>query len=159
MSQAQDLFRAPDAGLTQSLPAISLWQPWASATMLPDLKPTETRHWLPPRHLIGRRVAIHAAARPVAGDLDIRVVRALAEAFGPDWRAKLPRGAVVGTAVLLWARSMRDVRPAHANDEAFGHWAADRFAWRLAEPVALPTPLPCKGRQAWFTVGLPKALT
>lgn len=40
--------------------AISLWQPWASLIAC-GAKPFETRHWAPPRDLIGHRIAIHAA--------------------------------------------------------------------------------------------------
>jgi hypothetical protein len=40
--------------------AISLWQPWASLIAC-GAKPYETRHWAPPRELIGQRIAIHAA--------------------------------------------------------------------------------------------------
>jgi hypothetical protein len=40
--------------------AISLWQPWASLIAC-GAKPYETRHWAPPRELIGQTIAIHAA--------------------------------------------------------------------------------------------------
>ncbi|KGT75815.1 hypothetical protein MA20_32000 [Bradyrhizobium japonicum] len=42
--------------------AISLWQPWASLIAV-GAKPFETRHWAPPRELIGKRIAIHAAKK------------------------------------------------------------------------------------------------
>jgi len=42
--------------------AISLWQPWASLIACGD-KPYETRHWAPPRELIGQTIAIHAAKK------------------------------------------------------------------------------------------------
>ena len=54
--------------------AISLWQPWASLIAC-GAKPFETRHWAPPRDLIGQTIAIHAAkkidkdARQFAEDL------------------------------------------------------------------------------------------
>lgn len=53
---------------------ISLWQPWASLIAC-GAKPFETRHWAPPRELIGQTIAIHAAkkvdkdARQFAEDL------------------------------------------------------------------------------------------
>lgn len=46
--------------------AISLWQPWASLIACGE-KPFETRHWAPPRELIGQRIAIHAAKKVDAG--------------------------------------------------------------------------------------------
>src|SRR5712671_3817606 len=42
--------------------AISLWQPWASLIAC-GAKPFETRHWAPPRELIGQSIAIHAAKK------------------------------------------------------------------------------------------------
>lgn len=42
--------------------AISLWQPWASLIAC-GAKPYETRHWAPPRELIGQVIAIHAAKK------------------------------------------------------------------------------------------------
>lgn len=42
--------------------AISLWQPWASLIAC-GAKPFETRHWAPPRELIGQPIAIHAAKK------------------------------------------------------------------------------------------------
>jgi hypothetical protein len=44
--------------------AITLWQPWASLVLI-GAKPYEFRSWLPPRNLRGKRIAIHAGARPV----------------------------------------------------------------------------------------------
>jgi len=42
--------------------AISLWQPWASLIAC-GAKVFETRHWAPPRELIGQPIAIHAAKK------------------------------------------------------------------------------------------------
>ena len=42
--------------------AISLWQPWASLIAC-GAKPFETRHWAPPRELIGQPIGIHAAKK------------------------------------------------------------------------------------------------
>jgi hypothetical protein len=50
--------------------SISLWQPYASLIAI-GAKPFETRHWSPPANLIGKRVAIHAAARkPTRNEID-----------------------------------------------------------------------------------------
>jgi hypothetical protein len=47
--------------------AISLHQPWASF-IAHGLKGFETRSWAPPRWLIGKRIAIHAAKKAVTAD-------------------------------------------------------------------------------------------
>lgn len=44
--------------------ALTIWQPWASLIMI-GAKPYEFRGWKPPASLVGKRLAIHAGARPV----------------------------------------------------------------------------------------------
>jgi len=56
-----------DAPLT--IPAVTLWQPWASL-IASGAKPFETRAFPIPARLLGKRVAIHAAARACFTDLD-----------------------------------------------------------------------------------------
>jgi hypothetical protein len=158
MNAARALFEPAAPSAIVRLPAITLWQYWASAGLIPELKPTETRHWPAPARLIGCRFAMHAAARPVEDAADETVAAALRSHFGSLWRKTLPRSAVVGTVVLAAVEPMTTASPRHANDEAFGHWAADRWAWRLADPVVFKTPFPCAGRQSWFTVDLPRGL-
>jgi hypothetical protein len=116
--------------------ALTIWQPWASLTMLerpcehPDtecifehpldqpqrLKWIETRSWPAPASVIGQRIAIHAAMRwPKATDLHL-----LAGPF-PDMATRpsidavgaqpcLPLGAILGTAVLAASLPMASPR-------------------------------------------------
>jgi hypothetical protein len=44
--------------------ALTLWEPWASLIAI-GAKPYEFRGWRAPRQFIGRRIAIHAGARPL----------------------------------------------------------------------------------------------
>jgi hypothetical protein len=84
----------------EAMPAITLWQPWASL-IAHGAKRYETRHWSPPARLIGRRIAIHAAARPVPRDFDSALAQAVGSALGrADRRRAPPLGAVVCTVVL-----------------------------------------------------------
>lgn len=87
-------------------PTISLWQPWASLVAA-GAKRFETRSWAPPAGLIGKRIAIHAAKKPVfpiVCGLDNLTLEAIERALGvltdPCWPARLPMGAVLCTAVL-----------------------------------------------------------
>lgn len=50
--------------MTEIFPTITIWQPWASL-IAAGAKPYEWRGWPAPRRLVGKRVAIHAAARRV----------------------------------------------------------------------------------------------
>lgn len=43
--------------------ALTIWQPWASL-IAAGAKPFEWRSWPAHRGLVGRRIAIHAGARP-----------------------------------------------------------------------------------------------
>jgi len=120
------------------LPAISLWQPYASFIAI-GVKPYETRHWRPPDKYVGERIGIHAAKRSV-GKLDREWWHRVA---GAD--ALLPTGAIVCTAVLrevLWSQDV-------AWDE-YGNYAAGRFCWHMTDVEALPQPLPYRGRQGFF---------
>lgn len=143
------------------LPAISLWQPWASLLFVEDpqlRKVHETRSWEAPAGYIRCRLAIHAAKRMASVD-EIGAVPGLhklcVDALGWDYRESLPRGAVIGTS------SIYDVVPAFPEfaasraDFTAGNWAPRRFAWRMIDAVALPHPMPCQGRQGWFKVDVP----
>ena len=98
------------------LPALTIWQPWASL-IIAGCKPYEFRPWPAPGRLWGQRIAIHAAARPVR---KAEVAEWLLRLRGPDaWSTALirepaiailarvhaspgilPRGVVLGTAIL-----------------------------------------------------------
>jgi hypothetical protein len=93
--------------------AISLWQPWASLIAC-GAKPFETRHWAPPRELIGQTIAIHAAKKVDKGAVELAVdlaadsmlMEALKAVCGPvRLQANigplcLPIGCIVATARL-----------------------------------------------------------
>lgn len=49
--------------MAEGLPAITVWQPWASLIAL-GVKTIETRSWPAPDRLVGQRIGIHAARRP-----------------------------------------------------------------------------------------------
>jgi hypothetical protein len=152
--------------MMETFPCISLWQPWASAPFLEidgeRLKVHETRSWAPPSKFIGKRIAIHAAKRSAPAVLGV-VDTALQLAAGDGWRATLPRGCVVGTAILAGAfRMPHDTQrfvssrypgfPASVRDLHFGDWTPGRWAWRLDDPRPLAEPVPMLGRQGWFSV-------
>lgn len=105
-------------GMSEPIPVLTLWQPWASlcveinpATGLP-YKTIETRSWAPPEKLIGKRIALHAAARtPIAGDIGPwHVWCESGQVWWLDGRNGdpessnyfwLPQGAIIATATLV----------------------------------------------------------
>jgi len=149
-----------------SLPAITLWQPWASLVAA-GVKPFETRGWPPPRRLIGARVAIHAARRPTERDFDPATAAAIAAALNdPGWPDLLPRGAVLCSAVLAGAyRVGEETAAGHAaviamvpgspavaaiDTDPFGDFSPGRWVWRLREIVPVEPPVPARGHQGWW---------
>ena len=124
------------------MPAVSLWQPWASLVAI-GAKPFETRSFPIPRRLLGKRVAIHAAARPCFVDFDQDTIDAITDAFGQcGWNYSLPRGVIVATAIL--AESIPVERVPH---DMFGDYSAGRWAWWLEDRRPVRPHIPAKGRQ------------
>jgi hypothetical protein len=111
------------------IPAVTLWQPWACLVEI-RAKPYETRSKPPPKFLVGKRFAIHAAARKQRiGDVDNETHEAMCDAFGNcHWFYTLPLGVVVCTAVLAEVLRVEDV-----PHDAFGDYRPGRFAWRLED--------------------------
>ena len=56
--------------LAPGMPALTLWQPWASLIAI-GAKSIETRSWPAPAGLVGERIAIHAAANAKPGIDDL----------------------------------------------------------------------------------------
>jgi hypothetical protein len=150
----------------EAMPAITLWQPWASL-IAHGAKRYETRHWPPPARLIGRRIAIHAAARPVPRDFDAALAQAVGSALGrSDWRRALPFGAVVCTVVMtggyrvgapcasdgaaIDAAVPGSAPLAALATDPFGYYARGRWAWALDDVALLDPAIPAKGRQGWW---------
>lgn len=129
--------------------AISLHQPWASFISI-GLKPFETRDWSPPRWLIGKRIAIHAAKKAVAADN-----REWARRLGCD---DLPLGAVVCTAILRGAYQMGVAKrvPGSAplgnsfKVDEFGDYTPGRWVWWLTDIERVEPPIPIRGMQGFW---------
>ena len=126
--------------------AISLWQPWASAIPL-GLKRIETRHW---STAFRGELAIHAAKR-----------------FGPEEREfaqvertlgrlpeRLPLGAIVAVVTLRDVRSTDELvtEGIGAIEKLYGNYEPGRFGWLLSEIRPLREPVPCTGRQGFWTL-------
>jgi hypothetical protein len=149
-------------------PAITIWQPWASLIMA-GAKPFEFRGWAAPRSYWGRRVAIHAGARPmrraevqellqrlqsdhhVETGLDraiaLPVVENALATPGP-----FPRSAILCLATL--GRPVRDAElaerlglPAVNDSDRDEH---SNWGWPLNDIEPLTPYVPAGGRQGWW---------
>jgi hypothetical protein len=110
--------------------AITLWQPWASLVAI-GAKPYEFRSWRPPSWVIGERVGIHAAARPVQRIEIVDLVRRLETGdpkrnpcLHPELALPFLRRVLAGLPDRRKAKGIRDDID---------------VAWLDAEPYACPT--------------------
>jgi len=114
---------------------ISIWQPWASL-IVHGFKTIETRSWNAPKSVIGQRIGI-AATKNILPEQ-------LAAFNDPDFQKfycdtglpaldQLPRGAVLGSAVLHSSSPIDQETVDDITDEefAFGWFTEGRYAWRL----------------------------
>lgn len=93
-----------DTEYKEQVPALTIRQPWASLIVC-GAKKFETRSWPPPRSLVGGRIVIHAGKAPLPCDLSSEALVAIEVGLGlpfSEWHC-LPRGAVVGTAIIASA--------------------------------------------------------
>lgn len=156
-----NLFSLPEP---EMLPAISMWQPYASLVFEADpfRKAHETRSFAYPAKYEGQRVAIQAAASfpsrsriaDIAGAEHDRELDALAvRVFGCNYRRTLPLGAYLGTVGLAGCASTESLRMlVEYADSVAGIWAEGRFAWSFDDPRRLSAPIPAKGKQGWWKV-------
>lgn len=146
--------------------ALTVWQPWADL-ICAGAKPWEFRGWKVPAAIVGQRIAIHAAARPLKDGEVSALIRELergsdcggliAEKALPvlewahAWPQTCPLSHIVCTAIIGAAISPREIAP-HLGlvmndsdrDEHFN------FAWPLTEIEALQPPIPARGRQGFW---------
>lgn len=67
--------------------ALTIWQPWASLIAY-GYKAYEFRGWLPPKHMWGTRIAIHASARKPK----LKEIRAAYDEAESAWQTGIYRG-------------------------------------------------------------------
>jgi activating signal cointegrator 1 len=154
---------------TPPIPAITLWQPWASL-IAAGVKSFETRSWAPPSYLIGRRMVVHAAVKACPTDIDAHARAAIERGLdlpAAKWHT-LPFGAVVCVGTLAGAYQVQrwkdygsDVefkaavpgsRPLAAaslapGEECFGDYRQDRWCWLFEGIEPFVPARPAKGKQ------------
>ena len=154
-----------------TLPALTIWQPWATL-IIAGAKPYEFRGWAAPTAVRQRRIAIHAGARrPVMAELralrlklarpetdTTGLVAAIALPLLERWcqdPAALPLSSVIGTAVLgtpKRANQLPEFAATFVNDSDRDQHA--NWAWPLTDIVPLEPPLPYRGAQGFWPCSL-----
>lgn len=150
------------------IPAITIWQPWATLIAV-RAKRFEFRRWAAPKSLLGR-IAIHAGARPARKP---EIQGLLLRLHSPGWRAtgldrepaiellerilpapgSLPLASVVCIATL--GRPIRDDALRGALDLDNTANDSDRnqhtnYAWPLSEIEVLTPFIPARGSQGFW---------
>ena len=120
------------------IPAISLWQPWASFIAI-GVKPYETRHWVAPLRFIGRRIAIHAAKRKMSKD-ELEWWHLVSGQDEP-----CPLGAFVCTATLA-----RVVPTICVPPDDYGDYSEGRSAWCLTDIEPIVPAISGRGAQGFW---------
>lgn len=154
--------------------ALTVWQPWASL-IVAGAKPYEFRGWRAPGKLVGQRIVIHAAARPIhadeVGDLISRLalrdqdeasrIRAAETCLDPGpalavlnraLQGDLPLSAGVGTAVLGEATYALGIAVDFGLDRANDSDRNDdaNWGWPMSDVEQWATPVPARGRQGFW---------
>jgi hypothetical protein len=138
-----------------TIPAISVWQPWASA-IATGVQRIETR----PRdtHKTGW-IAIHASKRwtedqVIATDFLASQYEEIFEAFTFMEGQPMPLGAIIAVADLADSVRVDMLSTISPMERDLGNYASGRYGWVFREVRPLTTPLKWKGSQGWFHVPL-----
>lgn len=136
--------------------ALTIWQPWASL-IIEGWKPREFRSWAAPSSVVGSRIVIHAAKRPMrAAELrDIMeyvvsrdgvldgILPAANDLLERAWRreVELPMSAGLGVATLGQPRIID-------RDATTGE--TPRYAWPMIDVEKWSRPVAAKGAQGFW---------
>ena len=139
--------------------ALTLWQPWATLIAM-GIKLIETRVWRPPARVLHKPMAIHAGMT-IADDKTIggtQVEAKIIELLGVEWRAIIPTGAVVATAVVTngyktagfinngYVRVLDGKRYAKVKHDPYGDFSDERWLWMLKDIRPMDPPFKVAGR-------------
>lgn len=148
------------------LPALTVWQPWCSLIVV-DAKPWEFRGWAAPKAYRGKRIALHAGARPPRLS-ELRLLRRQLAAGEPNgikadvahplidrWLEDLtllPTSSILGTGVLgepIRSYEIPEFAGQFANDSDRDEHAM--WAWPITDVEPLTPPAPMRGAQGFWT--------
>lgn len=152
--------------MIEPIPVLTVWSPWASLIAV-GAKPYEFRKNPPPKTYPGRRIAIHAAKRPIVIDEVEQLLRVLDSKNA--WRTCLipsiaipllerflaepkivPYSSILCTVTLGAARDSFDIARefgGHINDSDRDEHS--NFGWPMLDIRAVVPPVEHKGQQGW----------
>ena len=141
-----------------TMPAISLWQPFASLIFTWDrsrgcfAKCHETRGFKLPERLIGQWVAIHATAKfPAAKFISAGLNDLCYDLYGCGYNYSLPFGAIIGQVRFGVSVPTGESAPFQCESELHaGDWTPGRWAWPILDAKPWIDPVSVKGKQGWW---------
>jgi hypothetical protein len=159
--------------MSGAIPALTLWQPWASL-IAAGAKPYEWRGWKAPAGMVGRRIAIHAGARKVRHGEVAGLVYSLEKSLADQqlaWSTSLipaiaypllqrwlidpgglPLSSVLCTAILGTPITAAAYAAAHgvppADSDRINH---TMWGWPLTDVEVLEPFIPARGAQGFWT--------
>jgi hypothetical protein len=132
------------SGSEQNLSFISLSQPWLWSILSPIIvggaKRIENRKWMPPIHMIGKRIALHAA-KSFDEDAIGFFIRNGIDNF-PNRFDSYESSAILGVATID-----RVVTEDRTLPEDQKRWFFGPCGWVLIDVIPFVNPLPMKGAQ------------
>ncbi len=141
--------------MSETIKALSLWQPWATLIAV-GLKKHETRSWSTPYR---GPLAIHAAKRPP--DMSYEDL-----GLSDEMIALLPRELPLG--VVLCVVQLVDCIPTHqlvrrphfttSTDYLLGDYSTGRYAWALSLIHVLREPAAARGSQGLWDWTVPEGV-
>ena len=150
--------------MSETIPALTIWQPWASL-ILAGCKPIEWRGWSAPGHVIGKRIAIHAGARPIRkaeiaellfdlrahGEAETSLLPAIAIPLLDAWHTSpgaLPLSTVLCTAILGQPIPAGDYAKSRGIDsDRIDH---GKWGWPLTDIEPVIPMAPARGAQGFW---------
>lgn len=148
------------------IPAITIYQPWASL-IIEGLKQLETRRHARFASLVGKHIAIHAGtdrrwlrtqnggSKFINHIINLRTYELITEeklAYLKDWfyknREALPMGCILGSAYLNFLTLLEAQHSSEALNDCRGN---NTYGLHLVNPSPYPKPIPAKGKQGiWY---------
>ncbi|HSN25801.1 MAG TPA: hypothetical protein VLT45_05930 [Kofleriaceae bacterium] len=150
--------------MTERLFALTYWRPWPTLILRTDAgrKDCENRGQPPPRHLIGKRVAVHAGkkyglgawpfdgAPPADADCPLGIVGTVRIVGVLD--ARKPTSSVVMLERYLGSLPWNDPTYLRVKTLDRSPWWAGPVGILVEEPITLPRPIAINGAQGWWPV-------
>jgi hypothetical protein len=133
--------------------ALSIRQPWATLLCL-GIKRYETRTW---KTDYRGPIALHAGTVFDVAARNLCLTAPLADSLrkaGYHNPRSLPRGQIIGTAILADCIPTEKLRSLSAKQRRLGDFSRGRWAWRFTDIKRLKRSLPAKGQLSLFDLDL-----